>query len=759
MASTDTPQDAVAQRAKVATGVLRDFFSAPNGIAVPSRNGPQGAPGSAGGALQVQTEILPALRYFAQGHWARGLLLPFQSKPDGLAIWFACAQGGLALRALRAELEAFLGPSYTNFDAYGDDIDEAEAFAGPLLQAAGLHYVRFRATKKSFETNVVRSWEIYWHLIEVRPERAVARPRTLAQLRSDYDRALIARNESDALSIIAAFREQHGLSAENRAFLEIRLSAAFGRWSDITKHRLLHHLIQLRLPPETYGDIQEALYELHLRADEQASSAHHLLKSYEQDVKALIAPMMGEGGASLRPAVFKIRLLNELLQSQPSAAMCKELIEGLGEEAFGDASADIRARVASLQVRTGFELAQHEMLLARYAQAYPLLWELPNTADVLVALLRCAKEMADPVRARAVVQRLEGSSFRDEVGQGQPRLLQDVGRMADPEPAVPSWTARVAPPDNSALTPDSVQRWREIVQKDAREALKESGFASTMAQQIEELIIDQPDSFETLYPIWFEWIIERCPPESRYLPVYLALIEALRARDRFGESDLELLRQVALHIAKAGPNPAQYRSLIDHMLEVLKEVRSPSGASWALDVADALALAPCRDMEARASWLSMTQQICVQYLGRLRPAHRAMLELLSEEAGLVLPALPKPRLQSPDDAPERLNARILVYSLDGGAVKRAVQMLRDMYPQATVDGNGDEVCTSRLRSASGSADWIVFVSAVATHQAFFCIKAALRRESKLLQVDGTGTTRIVERVVKEFETDPILATH
>jgi hypothetical protein len=82
-----------------------------------------------------------------------------------------------------------------------------------------------------------------------------------------------------------------------------------------------------------------------------------------------------------------------------------------------------------------------------------------------------------------------------------------------------------------------------------------------------------------------------------------------------------------------------------------------------------------------------------------------------------------------------------------------------MFPQATIDGNGDEVCTPRLLSASGTADWIVFVSAVATHQAFYCIKAALRRDSRLLQVEGTGTTRIVERVVKEFDVGTPAARH
>ncbi|WP_440532393.1 protein DpdD [Variovorax sp. YR566] len=750
MASTEALQDAIAQRAEVAKGVFRAFFSAPNIVEAPSRSAPPGAPGAMQ-ARQVPPTLLPALRYFVQGHWGRGFLLPFRSAPESPVIWFACAEDALAIRALRAELEAFLGPSYADFAAHGDDVDAAQAFAGPLLQAAGLHYLCFRASHISREGNVASQWQMYWRLIEVRPERAVERPRTLAQLRADYDRALIARNESDALSIMAAFREQHGLSAENRAFLEIRLAAAFARWTDIAYHKLLPHLIHLHLPPETYGDIQEALYELHLRADEQASNAHHLLKSYEHDVRALIAPMMGQGGASLRPAVFKLRLLHELLQPRPSAAMCKQWLEALGDQAFGDASADIRDRVNALQVRSGFESAQQEMLLARYEQAYPLLAELPDSSEVLIALLRCAKEMADPVRARAIVQRLLGSPFGGEVGQAQARLLEEVQRIADPEPVVPTWAARVAPLVETALTPDTVQRWREIVQKDAREALKENGFASTMAQQIEELVIERADDFETLYPIWFEWVIERCPPESRYLPVYLALIETLRARDRFGESDLELLRQVAVHIAKAGPNPTQYRGLVDHLLEVLKVVRSPGGAGWALEVADSLALAPCRDSEARARWFSVTQQVCVEFATRLRPTQRAMLKLISDEAGLTLPVLQQPSAQLTEKKQTALHARILVYSLDAAAVQRALQILRDMYPQATVEGNGDEVCTPRLKSASGSADWIVFVSAVATHQAFFCIKAALRHAAKFLQVDGTGTTRIVERVVREVK--------
>jgi len=52
----------------------------------------------------------------------------------------------------------------------------------------------------------------------------------------------------------------------------------------------------------------------------------------------------------------------------------------------------------------------------------------------------------------------------------------------------------------------------------------------------------------------------------------------------------------------------------------------------------------------------------------------------------------------------------------------------------------------------------VFVSGVATHQAFYCIKAALRSDADLLQVEGTGTTRIVERVILQSQYSGVLHT-
>ena len=97
-----------------------------------------------------------------------------------------------------------------------------------------------------------------------------------------------------------------------------------------------------------------------------------------------------------------------------------------------------------------------------------------------------------------------------------------------------------------------------------------------------------------------------------------------------------------------------------------------------------------------------------------------------------------------------------LYSLDSQAIKRAARILGTIFPSAKIDINSDETCTPRLRSGSRNADWVVFVSGVATHQAFYCIKAGLRAGAELLQVEGTGTTRIVERVILQSQTSSAL---
>jgi hypothetical protein len=127
-------------------------------------------------------------------------------------------------------------------------------------------------------------------------------------------------------------------------------------------------------------------------------------------------------------------------------------------------------------------------------------------------------------------------------------------------------------------------------------------------------------------------------------------------------------------------------------------------------------------------------------------AERSLLQLIAKESGITVPADQSTIQQQTDH--NNFCERFLLYSLDIQSLERAVLLLKTMYPESKFDVNGDENCSTRLKAAVRSADGIVFVSSVATHQAFYCIKNSKRDDSSLLQVVGSGTTRIVQHVAR-----------
>lgn len=736
-------QDAAAGRA----ALLRRFFSAPNLYVHPGAGAADLATAHA-----VPQALHDALRRFLRGHGERPLLLPYRGAGDDRVWWYACAHDDTACRALRAELDAFIGPSFAEFDDNGDAAWAAPDTVREALMDAGLRVVRLRCSRPEFNERVAARWQAYWQLLERQPKRAEREVRSFAQLRTVFDQALVARNEPDALAAVAALRDVHGLSGENRAFLEIRLAAAFGRWEQILAHPRLAELMQLRLPPETYGDIWEALYEVHLRVLETSASAAHLVKAFTSDVQGLAGPLLKGRGRSRRPAALKSLLLDALAQPTPQAALCRELLDAVGPRAFGPATPGIEAMVAALaSPRSDFDAALHEMEQERYEQAWVLLWPLPDEAQALAALLRCAKEIADPVRVNDVLTRLAAASpaVADAVRQARARLLRDVEQLAREVPPATLQVQVEAATEQQAT--DIVAYWREIAGSGSIAILDtQPNLIGELQAAMETHALEESPVLDALYPVWFEWLVGKSAPEPRLIEVYQGFIETLFLRDRFGETELELIRQAALHIVRAGPTLVQYRRLMDRLVTVFNAARSPVAARWALDLTDGLLGFPCRDEEALARWRSVALDGAVTFHARISLASRSLLELLACEAKYKLPVVPQdadPLASTTHPGATDLYKRVLVYSLDSRATERAVAMLRLLFPEARFDTNNDEVCTTQLKTYSREADWVVFVSACATHQAFFCIKAAIRDARNLLQVQGTGTTRIIECVI------------
>lgn len=727
--------------------VLSQFFSTANLYANPTETE------TPTGHKPVPPETIPAIMRYAKGFKDRPLLLPFCEDEEQRTLWIACAHDELSARGLRDELIAFIGPSFGNFEVNVASDSPVLKFAYFNLATAGLIVAAVFDIVPKSEARVMKTWQRYWQLLDQRPVRPRQELRSFQQLRAAFDRSLVVRNEQDALAAMSALREQHGLSAENRAFLEIRLNAAFCRWDRILSHPQWDDLLKVRLPPETYGDIWEALYESYLTPVEVTGDGAQLISAFNDRLRIIASSLLKSRGRSKRPAALKGLLLYELSVDSPSTEVCSKLLRELGEDAFGRSSEYINAMARATQPKSEFKQAIQEMELERYEQANCILQLMPDSVQVLQAQLRCAKEIADPGCAREVLERISAAQrdISEVIRQSRSRLLLDVENLAAadiPAPTLPDRSNYTQVPNADNL----LVYWRELVRSsEAADLLGQPGFVQSLITSIEDVALDSSHLFESLLPIWFDWLVIRRDPHSALVRVYLGFIEALHIRDRSSESEREMVRLAALHALVAGLTPKEYQSLVERLSSIFSESPSPHEIRWGLDLSDLLMVQTCRDEELRSRFINRVLMAASKSSARLSSADRCLFEFLAKEANFSIFRRVDPEAMPGSRDRADIRNRILLYSLDEQAIRRAAQILEIEFPNAKFEFNSDTTCTTRLRALSRNADWIVFVSSVATHQAFFCIKAGLRPEAYLLQVDGSGTTRIVERVLRQSQ--------
>lgn len=725
--------------------LIARYFESPNQLSPTTSN-------------RITEALLDAIERFERGPHDRPVLLPMLLGSAASAAWAVVCTDERQLRTVDAELNAFLGPTYVERLAFNDASDEALAIRR-ALDDKWPHVLLLRSTSHARNAQVAQLWATRWKLWNWQPDRPTLELRSFAQLRAAFDRALLAHNEQAAIDAMAALRQSHGLSAENRIFLEIRLAAAFERWDNILEHSHWAQLLQLRLPPETYGDLWDALYEGHLRQHELTGRIDLLVGAFDRDVRVTAAPLLRSLGSSKRPAALKAFVLNELSQAKPSLELLTDLLSRLPPDAFGTCTQDVRDSVDRLHPNHQVDVAIAEMDKERYEQAYAMLWPLDDSTEVLSALLRCAREIDDPRRAQDVLHRLDACSCATELRDLRPRLIEAVERIAAQSISVleaisPTQKAPGSSTTSSAnLPPDSgepsiIAWWRETARSDGKVLVDQPDLMDRLIAQIESGAIEGGPQFEALLPMWFEWLIDRTPPMASLMPVYKAFIEGLFAFNQLGDSELELIRRTTVHLLRGGPKPDQYKDHLDRLIDIFQEVRSPNALDWGLDISDALSCHPCRDTDARQRWLSVLVAAALQHRDRLTTAQLTLLRLIARDACIDLgPQLERAEPTSSAELPSGL--RILIYSLDEQANQRAALTLQVVLTTCRIDVNADQSCSKRLHNAAKNADVVAFVSSVATHAAFFCIKDAISSSDVLLQVPGSGTSRIVQSVLSQ----------
>jgi hypothetical protein len=716
------------------------FFAAPNRC----------DPSATSDDPQAQSALHACLKRHASGAVDRGVLLPFRETPTGPTAWFVCANSIQMLRALQDEVRAFIGPSYAQERAQARPVDAADQHALPLIAAQGWFSLRLDSPDQRSDTRLLSQWRLYEDLINRRPRVPSYVPSTFHQIRASFDRALLARNEAEAQSAMAALRDRFGVSAENRLYLEIRLSAAFERWDVIAQHPLLPRLIHLQLPPETYGDVMEALYRSHAQAYEAGPLLEPLLDQFRTEIGIAAQPLFKTRRTSRRPAVLKAFVLHELLQDEPQWAVCERILHELPTGTFGAVDTLVRQRCSGTPRAPDFEAARAALENEQFDRAWELLWALPDSVDVLRGLIACARESADPVKTATVLTRLAAAEASIQSGVESASAMRLANLRANYRPP-DAPTEQLSPFQRWPEEPEEryIERWAEFVRSvDPAALLADKNTVKSAVECLMHHAVEDPALFERLYPLWHELFIERVDPTPLLVPVYLEMLEALRARDVFQRTDLELLHQILVAIIDSGDD-ASYRQAVDSVYKVFEAIRAPQALDWALDVCDSLSQRRVRDTDARLRFLTQVIQACQEFASRLDPMQTYQLRLLAMEARLDPPEMPNTVSAFHDEqyAIDQTPYRVVIYSLDEAATRRAVEILKSMRPYWVIDTNADHSCTDRLKTLAHKANVFVFAWRCSKHAAYYCVKASTQKKN-LVMARGVGTTSLVSAAVE-----------
>lgn len=225
------------------------------------------------------------------------------------------------------------------------------------------------------------------------------------------------------------------------------------------------------------------------------------------------------------------------------------------------------------------------------------------------------------------------------------------------------------------------------------------------------------------------------------------LIQNALAHSRFGPADLAALAALTEITLRAGPGQAAYAELLDDLRSECNRWVGPERATVALDLADLLVRSACPDVEARLRLAVALLKPLHAHLGRLDSDQRTFAAQLSDELRTGL-EWPQPAEDtSPHVEFAQATQRVLLYSLDVGALTRAATALGALAPKARIRVSDERVGSPQLRQHARNADLIVLATRCATHAATGFIRISATADATVTEADGSGSASLLRAAV------------
>jgi hypothetical protein len=733
---------------------LERFFSPPNAMHWNAIDARLAAPA-------WLEQVVPWIDLFTQRK-VKVIVLPVFDR-DGPCMWYAAATDPTGAAALAEELMSFVGPSYSDFSGQPHSCDAGNVIEAALRERFGNFVFRIVPHAHGARQDIVHAVALYLGLLRRRPEAPDRTQQPFGKLRADFDRALLAGNETSAAKLLEALCDTGRVNAEQRKYLEIRLLAGLDRQDELAHNSsLLKSVMDLSLPPQTIVDLVEALYTTFV-AQLENDPASRVAAAFEHHIGKHFGALFKERKGVRRANVLKAFFLYEVTRQAPDQTRCAATIAAFPDDPAGVALLQQWAeQLLPLPEKspTADPLEEARLAIAdeNYDAAAALYMQLLPDQRAYAGLLRCAVELGDPALTVQVLELFVGAPaviLASLADREQQRLARLRGPSIQAAPASSAsdwlaWSQGVAEHRYGgtalALLDESTVRWP------IEDYLREPGKCARLAGIVGNADAAAGAVFRDAFPQFVEFFVNQASrPVRGFVPLYGMLVKMVAWNGGASADELELVASLVQAIVSVGPDSEAYTDALDDMGSVLAANRAANNIDWALNLAEILAIHPAPDLEARLRFFVAAFDLMRANGHRMSPAQRSVLHLLTKDYGCedLLAGLPESTMKVRAEA-ATFAGLIGIYTLTETAGQRAREVLRNLLPSAQVQVNGDSVATDRLRHLATKADVFVFAWRSSKHQAYFCIKE-YRGARALHMPSGKGSASILQATLAAVE--------
>jgi hypothetical protein len=716
--------------------------------------------------VDVQQRLGPFLEDFERNPEIVALPRVHES---GEVQWYVLCSSPRTARLARDEVQAFLGPSYSNFEGRPTRLDPVDSVEAAVLAKYGTSAFRIDVPDRNLIDAARERLRLMVRLQKERPPRHARRTRAAGRVLRDFEYALLAKQETAAANCIEELRTAGQLSAANLLFLEVRRLAAGRHWGAILALPELQALLAMVRPRRVTEALIRAVYFTYLAEFEQGERGQAAIDHFRSEVfdrfRSLYQSRANISGfeidasflmaAACDPERPKIGqgILEAYAPDSPARAYLALLLKSIPKVA------PLRAAVDELDnARAVFGVGDVD-------RAYEMAMTLSPSFDRSALLLRCAREMGTLAAAQAALESVASLSQSDQERLVQHLLLSRIrASLAALSMAETKTTVALAPAEE---IPSSWTAWfRRLM---LAEPWKTAVFvAETGAREwdIEEFIQDAQGVQETAdlllseRPPWGQEALRDALPyfqefcmaadaDARLKQVYESLFVAVAVDSRVSLPQAAALVRIGQARLELGVSKIEYAEIVHQISSAIQAIESPSVVDLALDALEMLVNAACPEVQERQQFAVQVIATFQRWYTRIDRTQLTLLRTLSDE--LQMPAamggLAKEFAEgtTASEWAQLQGKRIAIYSLQESALRRAAAVISELSPGIRVDTFDDHVGGSpALRKAATTADVFILATGAAKHAATTFIEDRRPKSLPIVYARGQGSASLLE---------------